>query len=87
MHIQNRIYIKFEIENQIDGYTSLHKRRNDGYKSVQLTVHKRLFDGCTSVESTIKQASNQRLHKRQVDVCICVESTVTIVESTVTLII
>ena len=52
MHIQNRIYIKFEIENQIDGYTSLHKRRNDGYESVQLTV---------------TQASIRRLYKRRIN--------------------
>ena len=48
MHVQNLIYIKFEI----DVYTSLHKRRNDGYGSV---------------ESTVAQASIRRLYKRQID--------------------
>ena len=52
MHVQNLIYIKFEIKHQIDVYTSLHKGRNDGYGSV---------------ESTVAQASIRRLYKRQID--------------------
>ena len=38
MQVQNSIYIKFEIKHQIDGYTSFHKCRNDGYGSVQSTI-------------------------------------------------
>ena len=38
MHVQNLIYIKFEIENQIDGYTSLHKHRFDADENVELTI-------------------------------------------------
>ena len=50
--MQNRIYIKFEVEHQIDGSTSLHKRG---------------IDCCRSVNSTVVQVSNQRLYKHQIN--------------------
>ena len=72
MNVQNRIYMKFEIEHQIDSYISFHKRR---------------INGCTSIASTIVQASSLWLVKCRIDNCASVDSTVTIVESTVILII
>ena len=72
MHVKNCIYIKFETGDQFNGYTSLHKRQNDAYQSV---------------ESTILQASNRRLEKGRIDGCTSVDSTVTIAELTVILII
>ena len=56
--MQNCIYTKSEMKHQIDGYTNFHKRRNDGYESV---------------ESTIVLASKRRLDKRRIDNCSSVD--------------
>ena len=89
MQKQNCIYIKFEMKHQIDGYTSLHKRQNNGYDSVEPTIAQALIRRLQGlkVESTVVvQGSNQRLYKRRIDDCTSVALTVTIVESTVILI-
>ena len=52
MRVQNRIYIKFETEHQIDESTSLHERQ---------------INDCTSVESTVAQVSIRQLYKCQID--------------------
>ena len=79
MQKQNCIYIKFEMKHQIDGYTSLHKRQNDGYDSVEPTIAQaliRLLQG-SKVESTVVvQGSNQRLYKRRVNGWTSVELTI-----------
>ena len=83
-HIQNRIYIKFEIMVQIDSSTRLHQRQIDGCTNVDSAVtqgsirqlYKCWFDGGTSVDSTVVKASNRRLFNRRIDSWASFESTI-----------
>ena len=76
MQKQNCIYIKFEMKHQIDGYTSLHKRQNDSYDSVEPTIAQALIRRLHKHDATVVQGSNQRLYKRRINGWTSVELTI-----------